>query len=319
MRSVAGRDDLLADEGLAVYIDGVRAEAGPAARELGVAAMRAAAVRRSAARPRGPELAAVVDLTVPGDPEVPVRLYRSTTEPQPLLAYFHGGGWTMGDLDTHDRICRRLALAAGVAVLAVDYRLGPENGWPAAVEDALTVFRWARSQAPTLVGSPLVGVAGDSAGGNIAALCCLRLRDASEPQPIVQVLIYPNTDLTFAQPSVRENATGWGLDSDDAIWFADQWVPDADLRNNPRVSPLLEPDLGALAPAIVVTAEHDPLRDEGNAYAAGLALAGVPVVHRLERGQVHGFLGLDTVSDAAADAAARLAADITEALRDRED
>jgi acetyl esterase len=313
------RDDGLADAGLAAYIIAIREAAAPPAREQGVAVVRAGSVRRAAARPAGPELPAIVDLTVAGDPDVPVRLYRSRLDPQPLLVYFHGGGWTIGDLDTHDRICRRLALAAGVAVLAVDYRLGPENPWPAAVDDALTVFRWARSEAPTLVGSPLVGVAGDSAGGNIAALCCLGLRDAGEPQPAAQVLIYPNTDLTFAQPSVKEKAIGWGLDSDDAIWFAEQWVSDPELRKNPRVSPLLEPDLSALAPAIVVTAEHDPLRDEGNVYAAALASAGVPVVHRVELGHVHGFLGLETVSDAAAEAATRLAVDISEVLRDRED
>ena len=309
----------LADEGLAAYIDGVRAEAGPSARELGVAAMRAAAVRRAAGRPRGPEMVAVVDRTVPGEPEVPVRIYRPTTEPQPLLIYFHGGGWTIGDLESHDRICRRLALAAEVAVLAVDYRRAPEHPWPAAVDDALTVLRWARTEAPALVGSGHVGVAGDSAGGTIAALCCLRLRDSGEPQPAVQVLVYPNTDLTFAQPSVRENATGWGLDSDDAIWFAEQWVADPALRMNARVSPLLEPNLAGLAPAIVVTAEHDPLRDEGNAYAAALSAVGVRVVHRVEIGQVHGFLGLDTVSGAAAAAASRLAIDIRTAFSDRED
>jgi acetyl esterase len=264
-------------------------------------------------------MAAVVDLTVPGEPAVPVRMYRPKVEPQALLIFFHGGGWTIGDLDSHDRICRRLALAAGVAVLAVDYRRGPEHPWPAAVDDALTVFRWAGSEAPALVGSTHVGVAGDSAGGTIAALCCLRLRDAGEPQPTMQALVYPNTDLTFAQPSVKQKATGWGLDSDDAIWFAEQWVSDPELRTNPRVSPLLEPNLAGLAPAIVVTAEHDPLRDEGNAYAAALSAAGVPVVHRVEVGEVHGFLALDTVSDAAAEAAGRVAADISEGLRDRED
>lgn len=246
-------------------------------------------------------------------------MYRSRAEPQPLLIYFHGGGWTIGDLDSHDRICRQLALSAGVALLAVDYRRGPEHHWPAAVEDALTVVRWARAEAPALVGSGHIGVAGDSAGGTIAALCCLRLRDAGELQPTVQVLIYPNTDLTFAQPSVKEKATGWGLDSDDAIWFAEQWVSDPELRTNSRVSPLFEPNLAGLAPAIVVTAEHDPLRDEGNAYAAALSAVGVPVVHRVEVGQVHGFLGLDTVSGAAADAAARLAVDISAAFSDRED
>jgi acetyl esterase len=311
--------DGLADEGLAAYIDGVRAAAAPSAREQGAPNMRAGAARRTAARPAGPELPAIVDLTVAANPEVPVRLYRSRLDPQPLLVYFHGGGWTIGGLDSHDRICRRLALESGVAVLAVDYRRGPEHPWPAAVEDALNVVRWARAEAPALVGSDHVGVAGDSAGGTIAALCCLRLRDAGELQPIVQVLVYPNTDLTFAQPSVQDKATGWGLDSDDAIWFAEQWVADPAMRTNSRVSPLFEPNLAGLAPAIVVTAEHDPLRDEGNAYAGALSAAGVRVVHRVEIGEVHGFLGLDTVSGAAAAAGARLAAEIRAAFSGRED
>jgi acetyl esterase len=128
------------------------------------------------------------------------------------------------------------------------------------------------------------------------------------------VLLYPNTDLTFSQPSVSAKATGWGLEADDALWFAEQWVPDPSIRVDPRVSPLFEPDLTGLAPAIVVTAEHDPLRDEGNAYAEALAAAGVPVTHRVEAGQVHGFLGLDAASPAAGEAMSRLASNITEML-----
>jgi acetyl esterase len=281
--------------------------------------------RRALTQPEAPAVAEIADMSAEGPlGPIPLRLYRParrSDEPAsaPVLVYFHGGGWTIGGLDSHDRICRRLALESGVAVLAVDYRRGPEHPWPAAVEDALNVVRWARAEAPALVGSDHVGVAGDSAGGTIAALCCLRLRDAGELQPIVQVLVYPNTDLTFAQPSVQDKATGWGLDSDDAIWFAEQWVADPAMRTNSRVSPLFEPNLAGLAPAIVVTAEHDPLRDEGNAYAGALSAAGVRVVHRVEIGEVHGFLGLDTVSGAAAAAGARLAAEIRAAFSGRED
>jgi acetyl esterase len=227
-----------------------------------------------------------------------------------VLVYFHGGGWTIGDLDSHDRTCRRLAQVGDVAVLAVDYRRAPEHPWPAAVDDAVNAVRWARRELASIAGTGAIGVAGDSAGGNLAALCCLRLRDHGEPQPALQVLMYPNTDLTFSQPSVTENATGWGLDADDARWFAEQWVPDPALRGHPRVSPLAEPDVAGLAPAVVVTAEHDPLRDEGNAYAAALAAAAVRVTHRVEAGQVHGFLGLDLFSPAAAEATLRIGADI---------
>ncbi len=292
----------LADPGLASYLETVGS--GPSAREVGVAGLRAASSERK--RPAGPELPEVRDLKLSGG--LGVRLYRPSTSPRPLLVLLHGGGWVAGDLETHDGLCRQLARSGDVAVLAVDYRRAPEHPWPAAVEDALTAFRWARGEAE------VVGVVGDSAGGCLAALTCLRLRDAGEPQPAVQVLAYPNTDLTLAQRSIAEKATGWGLQSDDLDWFVSLWVPDPDLRAHPRVSPLREPDLSGLAPAVVVTAEHDPLRDEGNAYALGLRSAGVPVVHREERGQLHGFLGLGSVSPAAAEAAERLFADVRRAL-----
>jgi acetyl esterase len=307
-------DDGLADPQLTAYVTGLRTDTGPTARVSGAGQLRAASARRAAARPTGPELPLVVDLTVGAEVPVPVRLYRPTLQPRPLLVYFHGGGWTIGDLASHDRLCRQLARGADVAVLAVDYRRAPEHPWPAAVHDALTVVRWARA-APEQVGTSTVGVAGDSAGGTLAALCCLSLRDAGEPQPAVQVLAYPNTDLTLSRPSVQAKASGWGLDADDARWFAEQWVPDPARRADPRVSPLFEPDLTGLAPAVVVTAEHDPLRDEGNAYATALTAAGVPVLHRTEPGLIHGFLGLDLISPAASHAAQRLINDVTRCLR----
>ena len=297
---------LLADEGLAAYLADVRS--GPSARSVGVAGLRAASGARE--RPAGPSLAEVVDLVVPADPPVAVRLYRPTASPRPLVVYLHGGGWTIGDLATHDGLCRTLAASADVAVLAVDYRRAPEHPWPAAVDDALAAVRWAR----TTELAPVLGVAGDSAGGNLAALVCLRLRDAGEPQPALQVLAYPNTDLTLSQPSVETKATGWGLESDGLLWFVEQWVPDPGQRADPRVSPLLEPSLAGLAPAVVVTAEHDPLRDEGDAYAARLREAGVPVTHRCEAGQLHGFLGLTSVSPAAVAASERLFADVARLL-----
>jgi acetyl esterase len=195
-------------------------------------------------------------------------------------------------------------------VLAVDYRRAPEHPWPAAVDDALAVLRWLRGGQDVIAASSGVAVAGDSAGATIAALTCLRLRDAGEPQPDLQLLACPHTDLTFAHPSVAAKAQGWGLDADDARWFAAQWVPDTTSRADPRVSPLHEADLAGLAPAVLVTAEHDPLRDEGDAYAASLIAAGVGVRHRCERGLVHGFINLDQVSEAAGDAGERLWRDV---------
>ena len=299
-----------ADVVIAELLRGWRAAPGPSARQAGVEALRAAQRRRSEARPPGPKMGRVTDLVVPADPPVPVRLYRPTASPSVLLVFFHGGGWTIGDLTSHDALCRTLARDADVAVLAVDHRRAPESPWPAAVDDAVAVTRWAFAQAPDLVGTDVVAVGGDSSGGNLAALVCLRLRDAAARVPAAQVLAYPNTDLTFSLPSVREKATGWGLDADDAVWFAEQWVPDPARRADPRVSPLHEPDLAGLPPAVVVTAEHDPLRDEGEAFAARLAQAGVPVRARREPGLVHGFLGFAASSPAAAAAARRLAVDV---------
>jgi len=304
----------VADAVIAEILREVRADPGPSARQLGVDDLRAGSRRRSAARPPGPDLWRVTELVVPTDPPVPVRLYVPRPSPAALLIFIHGGGWTIGDLTSHDALCRTLARDAGIAVLAVDHRRAPEAPWPAAVDDAVAVTRWAFAHAPDLVGTDVVAVGGDSSGGNLAALVCLRLRDAGGRSPAAQVLVYPNTDLTFSLPSVREKATGWGLDADTVRWFAEQWVPDAARRADPRVSPLLEPDLAGLPPAVVVTAEHDPLRDEGEAYAARLTEAGVPVRARRERGLIHGFLGYAAVSPAAAAATGRLAADIHDLL-----
>lgn len=305
--SLAG---LLADAELAAFVHEVRSAPGPSARELGPQALREGQRNRVRARPRGPELAVVEDQTAGGG--VPVRLYRPTSGTHPLVVFLHGGMWTIGDLESHDRLCRRLAACAEVAVLAVDFRRAPEHPWPAAVDDVTDVVRWAFDHQPKLAGDgePLL-IAGDSSGGNLAALACLRLRDEGGPLPGAQVLAFPNTDLTLSQPSVAEKGTGWGLPADDVAWGAEFWVPDPALRADPRVSPLHAADLAGLPPALIVTAEHDPLRDEGELFAARLAAAGVPVLHRREPRMIHGFLTLDTVSPAAAQAGERLFADVS--------
>jgi acetyl esterase len=314
-RVTAALTDQLADAELAAFVAASRSTTEQSARELGPQVVRAAQRSRIAARPPGPAMADVRDLTVPGG--VPARLYLPSTGPHPLLVFLHGGMWTIGDLESHDRACRRLALGAAVCVLAVDYRRAPEHPWPAAVGDVLHVIRWAvedRRELPGATG-PLV-VAGDSAGGNLAALACLRLRAEGGPLPDAQVLVCPNTDLTLSQPSVSEKGTGWGLSADDVAWGAEQWVPDVAQRSSPTVSPVCATDLTGLPPALVITAEHDPLRDEGEAYAARLAAAGVPTTLRREPRMIHGFLTLDTVSPAAAAAGDRLFADIARMIRD---
>jgi acetyl esterase len=309
----AGTAGTLVDEELAAFVALARSDPGPSPRELGAEAMRAGQRKRVLAAPRGPEVGAVRDLRA-GESKVPVRLYRPDGDPRGVVVFLHGGMWVIGDLDSHDRACRRLVGSTGVAVVAVDYRLAPEHGWPAAVDDAVAVLRWVREDAGATTGSAgPPAVMGDSAGGNLATLACLRLRDAGEPLPALQVLLYPNTDLTLSQPSVREKGTGWGLNADAVAWGAEMWVPDAGRRADPEVSPLYA-DLRGLPPALVVTAEHDPLRDEGNAYAERLADAGVQVRHRCEAGLIHGFLTLDAVSPGATAAGERVFADVAELL-----
>ena len=299
-----------ADEQLAAYM----AQASSVFAQPEVAAMREGIARRAAARSRGPDLHEVRDLRIG---ELPARLYRPVPGPAPLVVYLHGGGWTIGSLESHDRMCRRLADGSGAAVLAIDYRLAPEHPWPASVDDTVAALRWVASgpaglgpdglgQAPTAV-----AVAGDSAGGTLAALGCLRLRDEYPPAlPDLQVLLYANTDLTGSQPSMREKATGWGLDAATVRFFNSQWVPDQARWADPAVSPLHAPDLSGLPGALVVSAEHDPLRDESEAYARRLRDAGVAVELRREPGLIHGFMTLDEISPACAAAADRVAADL---------
>jgi acetyl esterase len=294
-----------ADEQLAAYM----AQASSVFAQPEVAAMREGIARRAAARPRGPDLHEVRDLRIG---ELPARLYRPAPGPVPLVVYLHGGGWTIGSLESHDRVCRRLADGSGAAVLAIDYRLAPEHPWPASVDDTVTALRWVASGPAGLGEAPrAVAVAGDSAGGTLAALGCLRLRDeCPSALPDLQVLLYANTDLTGAQPSMREKATGWGLDAATVRFFNFQWVPDQARWSDPAVSPLHAPDLSGLPGALVVSTEHDPLRDESEAYARRLRDAGVAVELRREPGLIHGFMTLDEISPACAAAVDRVAADL---------
>ncbi|GJF32425.1 putative lipase/esterase LipN [Kitasatospora sp. NE20-6] len=307
-------DPPLADAELAAFVGAVRQDPGLPARTVGAAGLRRAQRLRVGARPPGPAIAHVEDLTI-GPAAVGARLYRPSAARGPLVVFLHGGMWTIGDLESHDRVCRRLALRTGTAVLSVDFRRAPEHPWPAAVDDCVDVVRWAVTDGGSGTGAagPTV-VMGDSSGGNLAALACLRLRDEGGPLPAAQILVYPNTDLTLSSPSARSKATGWGLTADDVAWGVEQWVPDPSRRADPGVSPVFAADLGGLPPGVVITAEHDPLRDEGDAYAARLAAAGVSVGHRCEAGMVHGFLTLDTLSPAAAAAGDRVFADVTDLL-----
>lgn len=305
----------LADAALTRFIAGLNAQPSLSAAETGPRALREGLEEGAAARPKGPEMHTVRDVAIPPD-HIPARLYRPVAGPTAMVVYLHGGGWVIGSIHTHDRACRRLAAASGLAVLSLGYRLAPEHPWPAAVDDAMAALEWVASRPPELgPPPPAVAIAGDSAGGTVAALACLRARDqAPQASPAVQALIYANTDLTNSGPSMRSEGHGFGLEAADLDWFSAQWVPDPALRRDPRVSPLYAPDLTGLPAAIVITCEHDPLRDQGEAYAARLRDAGVLLTGRREQGMTHHFMLWDLISPACSAAADRVASDLRFAL-----
>jgi acetyl esterase len=254
----------------------------------------------------GPALPGVRDLTIPGATDVPARLYPASG-PVALgtVVYLHGGGWVTGDLEYSDAFCRHLATDAGCAVLSVDYRLAPEHPFPAALDDAWSALEWAGRE---LTG-PLV-VAGDSAGGALAAACALRARDGHGPVLAAQLLVYPVLDADLTRPSYESNGTGLLIGPGEMAWFWDHYVPEKDRRLDPLAAPLRAADAAGLPPAVIVVADLDPLRDEGLAYTERLGAAGVPVRLRHVRGLVHGFLRLTGRVEAAAAQAPAIAADL---------
>ncbi len=257
-----------------------------------------------------------VDRLIPGPAgEIPVRIYRpESAAPLPVVVYFHGGGWVIGDIASHDTVCHRLAGGVPAVVVSVDYRLAPEHRFPAAVDDGDTAVSWVSEHAPGFGGDPgRLAVAGDSAGGALATVAARHARDAGGPPVAFQLLVYPATDMTCSLPSHMENGNGYLLDTDTMSWFTDHYLGDAD-RRHPDASPLFAPDLAGLPPALVVTAGFDPLRDEGQAYAERLEHAGVPVTTSCYEGMFHGFYGLDPLLDAARRATAETIAALREAL-----
>jgi acetyl esterase len=235
----------------------------------------------------------IEDQFIPGPAgDLPVRIYTPEGPgPFPVLMYFHGGGFVICNLDTHEKICRVLSTLAGCIVISVDYRLAPEHPYPAAVEDCLAATRWAAEHAGELGGDPArVAVSGDSAGGNLAAVVALRCRDEGGPNLCGQLLVFPITDhYDPGTPSYVENAEGYFLTREGMKWFFDHYLGDDFDRDDPHVFPLRTPDLGGLPPALVITAEYDPLRDEGDLYAKHLREAGVDTVHLPCKGMIHNF------------------------------
>ncbi|HSD53682.1 MAG TPA: alpha/beta hydrolase, partial [Burkholderiales bacterium] len=252
-----------------------------------------------------PEVARVADLRASGPAgDIPVRLYRPLGspdgEPLPVLVYFHGGGWTIGDLDTHDVPCREFANLARCAVVSVDYRLAPEHKFPAAFDDAVTATHWVHVHAESLgVDAARLAVGGDSAGGNLAAAVAIALRDTRGPRIAMQTLIYPATDMTADMPSHLAFAEGYMLTRDAVLWFKGNYLRGPEDERDWRASPLRAGDLTRLPPAYVITAGFDPLLDEGRAYADRLREADVRVTYECFEGMIHGFVTMGAAIAAA--------------------
>jgi acetyl esterase len=277
--------------------------------------------RRAVTQPDPPPIAETRDLQASG-PHGPIalRLYHpqpavERKRPPAVLVYYHGGGWVIGDLDTHDTLCRQLAIGSGCAVVAVDYRMGPEHRFPAAVDDSLAATRWVRDHAAELgVDASRLAVGGDSAGGNLAAVVAIALRDAGDLPVRFQLLIYPATDQRRGWPSHTSNAQGYLLTADTMDYFHDHYIPDKAMDLDWRASPLLHPDLSRLPPALVLTAGYDPLRDEALQYSHRLTQAGNRATHILFERQIHGFITMGRVIDEANEAVALSADALRRAL-----
>jgi acetyl esterase len=272
--------------------------------------------RRTFTQPDPPEVGAVRDLEAHG---IPLRCYRpkgsAASDVLPVLVYYHGGGWVIGDLDTHDTLCRQLCNLSGCAVVAVDYRMGPEHRFPAAVDDAVAAARWVRANAASLkVDANRMAVGGDSAGGNLAAVVAIAAREAGDLPIAFQLLIYPATDQRRGWPSHTSNGQGYLLTRDTMDYFHDHYIPDKKHDLDWRASPLLHPELSKLPPALVLTAGYDPLRDEGLQYAHALSAAGTrATLVNFER-QIHGFITMGRVLDEANAAVQMCAAQLKQAL-----
>ncbi len=275
----------------------------PPLHTLTVDAARAQFAARDFPGLRIPEVGEVTnrDMQGPGG-SLALRIYTPIGQgPFPLMVYFHGSGFVLCSLDTHDGLCRNLCAGTGCVVVSVDYRLAPEHKFPAGADDCLAATRWAVANAAALGADPgQVFVAGDSAGGNLATVTALRIRDEGGPALLGQLLIYPVTDYHEpGTPSMEQNAEGYGLTRKGMAWFWDHYLADPSDAAHPHASPLRANDLGRLPPALVVTAEYDPLRDEGEYYAERLRQAGVPTQAKRWDGMNHGFFTVPGVVEKA--------------------
>ena len=297
------------------------AEAGrPSFEEMSVPDCRDAYVNsRKALQPDPIEVAEVRNLTMPGPGgEIKLRMYRATPSEagvlQPVIVYFHGGGWVIGDLESHDTVCRELAARSGSTLISVDYRLAPEHVFPAAADDAMAATRWVAENAAELgVDANRLAVAGDSAGGNLAAVAAIAARDGG-PKVAFQALLYPVTDFDLSRPSYAENGSRPPVKTETMAWFRDLYLTKPEDQKDWRAAPIHASDLSGLAPAFVLTAGYDPLRDEGKAYADALKSAGTACTYSCYDGQIHGFLNMARINPQTFDAFAEIGAAIKAGL-----
>jgi acetyl esterase len=298
------------DQATTALLEQMAASGGRPLHELTAAGARAVVAAMRGDAPPGPDMASVRDTRVRASGGfVPVRVLVPVERPRGVIVYYHGGGWVIGALADFDKLGRLLAQRTGCVVLLVDYRLSPEYRFPTAVDDAWAALRWADEHRAELAGAgqegtqaPLI-VAGDSAGGNLSAIMALRARAAGGPPIALQVLVYPVTDCDLESTSYLDPANQLMLSRESMVWFWDHYAPEPDARLHPDASPLRSANFAGLPPAVILTAEHDVLRDEGELYATRLVKAGVPVRHRRFAGQMHGFF---TMVDALPGAAAGL-------------
>jgi acetyl esterase len=286
------------DPAIKTVLDQLESVGGPALHEVSPDEARQMMKMLATIEGEPEPVARVEDRTIAG---VPVRVYDAASGPQPMLVWYHGGGWVIGDLDTTDGVARKLANRAGAIVVSVDYRLAPEHPYPASIDDCWAVLEWVAAKGAELGGDPArIAIGGDSAGGNLSALMAIRARDAGLSLR-QQLLVYPVTDLTLSFPSIDENGEGYLLTKDSMIWFVNHYLGGADPKD-PHISPYYADDLSGVAPAHIITAEFDPLRDEGEAYGERLADAGVAVDTKRYDGMIHGFYGLGAVTPVADEA-----------------
>jgi acetyl esterase len=302
------------------YLDEVIALGLPAPRTITPAEWRAQAqIRKEHFNVPTPPIKQTQDRTVPGPAgEIPIRVYTPDAEgPLPILLYYHGGGWVIGSVDGSDNLCRALANQTPCIVVSVEYRLAPEAKFPAGPEDCYAATRWVAEHGAELGGDPArLAVSGDSAGGNLAAAVALMARDRGGPKISYQLLIYPVTDVNLDTPSYLEKGEGYGLMRDGMAYFWDLYLEKAEDGANPIAS-VLRADLTGLPPALVITAEYDPLCSEGDAYAEKLQAAGVQVEHVSYPGQIHGFFNVGTMMKTGDVAVAAAAKSLAAALAPR--